>query len=109
MFEYVNKSIEINYDNGNHYRIDYLSDKELKWTNLDKPKETETNHYCINEQAMGIFTIIWIEKSGLQVCQNLDFNDNQVYALLTWDNKKEFGHREIFIQEGTFEVLKDEN
>jgi hypothetical protein len=108
MFEYINKSIEINYDNGNNYRVDYLSDKKLKWTNLDNRKDTETDPYFINEQALGIFTIIWVEKSGLQVCQNLDFNTNQVYALLTWDNKKEFGNREIFIQEGTFDILGDE-
>lgn len=109
MFNYVGKSIEVKYETGYHFRIDYLSNTKMKWTSLvertdGRPMVGEETYY-LNEQADNIFTVTWIEETGVTVAQNLDFNKMIVYAFMTWPDETGRGNRAFLAHHGTIKFL----
>lgn len=108
MFEYIGKAVELEYETGAHYKVEYLTEDTLRWTSLiergDRPNSGE-EHYYMNKQADGIYTLSWVEKTGISVTQNLDFNALTVYAFMSWPDKNSPGGRGILSHRGTITLL----
>lgn len=106
IFEYAgNRKVDVNYETGYHFVIQYLSDKELQWTALAKRAEgapaVEKEPYSSYELSKGVFMVNWIEESGLVVSQVADFNQNKVWAFMTWPDEKARGKRAELLHKGT--------
>lgn len=111
IFEKVNgKKLDVQYETGAHYRMTYLSDKELKWEALGEVTEGEapdgTEPYWSKEIADGIFNINWIEKDGMTASQIVDFNTHNVLAFLTWADDTARGGRDQILQSGVFRIVE---
>jgi len=109
MFKHVGQSIELLYETGYHFRVDYLADDKLKWTSLakrtDGGPETGTETFYYHELGDDLYIISWIEDSGLTVSQTLDFNKGEVYAFMSWADPKAHGGRAYLAHKGTFKIV----
>lgn len=107
--DYKGKRIDVNYETGYHFTIEYLSENELQWTALAKraegAPEVEKEPYSSYEIADHVFMINWIEESGLVVSQIADFNHGKVWAFMTWPDEKARGNRAQLLHKGTLSVL----
>ena len=103
------KRIDVNYETGYHFEIQYLSESELKWKALSKAAEgaptEESEPYSSYEIREGLFNINWIEESGLVVSQIADLTNSKVYAFMTWPDKDARGGRAELLHKGTLTVL----
>ncbi|MDR2974253.1 MAG: hypothetical protein LBV00_06010 [Propionibacteriaceae bacterium] len=109
MFPHTGRSIEILYNTGYHFRVDYLPDQQLRWTSLadraDGGPLTGTETYHLHQQSPTIFTLNWIEDSGLTVSQNLDFAAKQAYTFMTWADPTARGGRAFLEHVGRITML----
>ncbi|MDR2929728.1 MAG: hypothetical protein LBV06_02295 [Propionibacteriaceae bacterium] len=109
MFAYTGRSIEVKYDTGYHFRIDYLPNHQMRWTSLKKRTDgapmTGVETYHLHQQGEHIFTLNWIEDSGLSVSQNLDFTKLEVYAFMSWNDSTARGGRAILEHQGKITLL----
>lgn len=109
MFKYTNKTIDVKYEAGLHYTIEYLPDNKLKWTTLGKsldgaPEAAEETFYFV-EIAPNVFNLNWIEESGISVSQTINFETKVVYAFLAWDDVTARGKRAFAEQHGKIEFI----
>jgi len=111
VFEKINgKKLDVFYETGAHYKMTYLSEKELRWDALGEIAEGEapfgTEPYWAYYIAPGIYNVNWIEADGMTASQILDFNTNKVYAFLTWADESSRGGRDQILQKGVFELVE---
>lgn len=109
MFKYAEKTVELKYETGYHFRIKYLGEDKLRWTSLvnrvdGAPMSSEETFY-LHQQAPEIFTLSWIEQTGFSVTQNLDFEKMEVYAFMSWPDPKERGQRGVLAHRGTIKFV----
>lgn len=108
MFKYVGRSVEVKYENGYHFKMDYLSEDTLRWTSLVKRENmpmTGTQRYYLNEQGNEIVTISWVEADGFSVSQNVDYANGTVYSFMTWNDENAYGGRAVMADRGTVKLL----
>ncbi|MDD6461560.1 MAG: MoaF N-terminal domain-containing protein [Bifidobacteriaceae bacterium] len=111
IYEYCKgRKVDVDYETGYHFVIEYLSDNELQWTALSKTAEGAPNHesepYSSYELGEGIFMVNWIEDSGLVVSQIADFAHGKVYAFMTWPDENAGGHRAELLHKGTLSFVE---
>lgn len=103
------KKVDVNYETGYHFIIEYLNDEQLQWKALAKTAEgapsVEKEPYSSYELSEGIYMVNWIEESGLVVSQIVDFNHSKVWAFMTWPDDNARGHRAQLLHKGTLTVL----
>lgn len=106
---YKGKKVDVNYETGYHFIIEYLSENELQWKALAKTAEgapaIEKEPYSSYELGNGVYMVNWIEESGLVVSQIADFTQNKVWAFMTWPDENARGHRAQLLHKGTLTVL----
>lgn len=108
MFKYIGKTVELKYETGFHFKVEYLSENQLRWTSLKEDEDGPTSgeeKYYLNEQGEDLYTISWIEDTGFSVTQNLDFNSMKVYAFMSWSDENERGGRGILDHRGTIKFI----
>lgn len=109
MFKYVGKALEVKYITGYHFRIEYLTENTLRWTSLNERTDgapmTGEETFYLHQQRDEIFTISWVEDSGIVVSQNLDLERGKVYAFMTWNEPSARGGRDVLAHEGTVKLL----
>lgn len=109
MFKYVGKSVELKYETGFYFRVDYLTENTLRWTSLkertDGAPMTGEETYYLNQQGDNIFTLSWIEDTGFSVSQNLDFDKMEVYAFMSWNDENARGGRAILDHRGIIKFV----
>lgn len=110
MFKYTGKTVELKYETGYHFKVEYLTENKLRWTSLkertDGAPMTGEETYYLNRQADEIFTLNWIEDTGLSVSQNLDFNKMEVYAFMSWNDLSARGGRAILEHRGAIKFVE---
>lgn len=103
------KQVEVAYETGAKYVMNYLSESELKWEVLGEVPEGEVasavEPYAFYHIADGIYNINWIEQDGMTASQILDFNTQTVYVFLTWADEEGRGGRGQVLQKGTFKLV----
>jgi len=108
-FPYTGKSIEVLYETGYHFRIDYLENNQLRWTSLAERSDggpmTGVETYYLYQIEDNIYAIDWIEASGLSVSQILNFKNNEVYAFMAWNDTSKPGGRDILAHKGKITLL----
>lgn len=106
---YEGKTVDVNYETGYHFEIQYLSETELQWKALAKTAEgapaIEKEPYSSYEIGNGVYMVNWIEESGLVVSQIADFRNGKVYAFMTWPDQTARGNRAELLHKGTLTVL----
>lgn len=110
MFEYTGKTIEVIYETGFHYKIEYLQDNKLRWTNLGKgapgaPESAEETYY-LYDQGNNQYMMNWVEEGGLVVSQVINFNKMTAFAFLSWDDSSYRGNRATLPQKGTLKFVE---
>lgn len=105
MKELIGKSAKVIYNTGFKYRIDYLSDGSLRWTSLKEEDKGASGLEDVfyNELGDGLYTLAWIEDSGVCVSQSLDINKGKIWAFISWDEE---GERKGLENEGSFEIIE---
>ncbi len=110
MFKFIGKSVELKYETGYHFRMDYLTENQLRWTSLientDGTPVTGEETYYLNQQASNIYTLSWIEDSGFSVTQNLNFDKMEVYAFMSWNDENARGGRATLDHRGTIKFIE---
>lgn len=84
----VGKKFEYNYGIDT-YIVTFKSDRVLHWLGIsggDKGNHADEN-YTIQKISDNLFFVAWIEKSGWEVAQVLDFNTMQVKCYWFFDGK----------------------
>ncbi|MEE8808419.1 MAG: MoaF N-terminal domain-containing protein [Lactimicrobium sp.] len=106
---YKGKKVDVDYETGYHFIIEYLSENELEWTALGKlakgAPSKEKEPYVSYDLGDGKFMVNWIEESGLVLSQIADFANGKVYAFMTWPDDAARGHRGQLLHKGTLRVL----
>lgn len=110
VYEYTKgKKVDVDYETGYHFVIEYLSEDELAWTAQSKTAEGapdhETEPYSSLKIGEGRYMVNWIEESGLVVSQIADFAEGKVYAFMTWPDESARGKRAQLLHKGTLTVL----
>lgn len=110
VFEKVQgKRVDVDYETGYHFVIEYISETELKWTALSKVAEGAPDHesepYSLLELGKDTYMVNWIEDSGLVVSQVADFANGKVCAFMTWPDGDSRGGRAQLLHKGTLTVL----
>lgn len=62
--------------------------------------------YYLNQQTDDIFTLSWIEDTGISVTHNLDFKKMEVYAFMSWNEPSARGGRAILDHRGTIAFME---
>lgn len=110
MFKYAEKSIEIIYDAGYHYKINYLDDNTLEWVVLGKSfgraQKNAITQFFWHEISDDIYIINWIEEFGIEVAQTINFKTFDVYAFVTWNDFKLKEGRNYLISIGKIKFCK---
>lgn len=106
--KYQGKKIDVNYETGYHFAIEYLDETTLKWHALSKTaeggKEEETVTYSYYEIGDDMYNVNWIEDTGIVVSQIADFKNGIVYAFMTWEDETAPGKRAQLLHKGTLSV-----
>lgn len=101
------KIANIQFDSGLQFRIDFLEDQQLRWTSTRKEDagatDLETIH--IEEYPGGIFSVDWVEESGLCVSYTIDTANQFVKSFMTFTDPTYRGGRRPFTHEGTFHFI----
>lgn len=109
MFKYVDKILEWKSDYGYHFKVEFLAENKLRRTSLKERTDwsplSDEETYYINQQAENIFTISWVEASGLAVSENLDFDKMTVYAFIPVNEPSARGGRFALKQRGSFSFI----
>lgn len=109
--KYQGKKVDVNYETGYHFIIEYLSENELRWKALAKraegAPEVEYEPYVSYEIGEDEYMVNWIEESGLVVSQIANFREGKAYAFMTWPDENARGHRAQLLHKGTLTVLDD--
>ena len=103
------KKLDVQYASGEHYRMAYLSDEELRWEFLGELPEGEapegTEPFWSSEITEDIYNVNWIEQDGLTVSQILNFRTNTVTAFLTFADDSARGGRDHASLQGEFRLV----
>lgn len=110
MFEAVRgRKVDVNYETGYHFVIEYLSERELQWTALAQTAEgapaVEREPYSCMDLGGDRYMVNWIEESGLVVSQIADLAAGKVYAFMTWPDESARGGRAELLHKGTLTLL----
>lgn len=105
------KTAEIKFDSGLQFRIDFLPDNQLRWTSIREEDagatDVETIHF--EEYPGGIYSIDWVEESGLCVSYTVDVPNNYVKSFMTFTDDSYRGGRRPFTHEGPFHFIPKNN
>ena len=101
------KIATVKFDSGLEFRLDFLADRKMRWTSTRKvdagATDVETIH--IESYPSGIFSIDWVEESGLCVSYTLDTVNHFVKSFMTFTDDSYRGGRRPFIHEGPFHFI----
>lgn len=104
------RRVDVDYETGYHFVIEYLSETELRWHALSKTAEGAPDHegepypsYSLGDDA---YMVNWIEESGLVVSRVADFRNGRVTAFKTWPDKDARGGRAELLHKGTLTLLE---
>lgn len=101
---------EIQFDSGRHFRIDFLPENKLRWTSIRKQDYGVTDVESTHVEILGdgLYSIDWIEKSGLCVSYSVDVNAQFVKSYMSWsDSKGPYGGRDFLTHEGPFFFIQE--
>ncbi|ULQ58499.1 nuclear transport factor 2 family protein [Brucepastera parasyntrophica] len=95
------------FDNGYHYRSEYLPGNRLKWTDMNpkSPGDSETETVHVYQQEDGIFTVSWIESTGAAVTHSININEGHVQGFRSADKLSACGGREACFFSGTYTLI----
>jgi len=101
------KIAKITFDSGLQFRIDFMEDNQLRWTSIREEDagatDVETIH--VEEYPGGIYSVDWIEESGLCVSYTIDTRQNFVKSFMTFTDNAYRGGRRPFTHEGPFHFI----
>lgn len=105
------KTAIIKFDSGLQFRIDFLEEKQLRWTSIRKEDEgaTDVEKIHIEEYPGGIYSVDWVEESGLCVSYTIDTKNEFVKSFMTFTDDSYRGGRRPFTHEGTFQFVLDDD
>lgn len=88
VFEKVRgKRVDVDYESGDHYVIDYLSESELRRNALSEEGEgepsSEVDPYDAVAPGEDVYMVSWIEETGVVASQIADFGNSRVTTFLT--------------------------
>jgi len=83
------------------YRVEFLSDSELRWTGIKGFPEgrSDTQNYKLREIDQGIFQFSWLADDGLSVSITYNFNKMSAFGVVRKDN-------ELNVLSGLLKVVK---
>jgi phenolic acid decarboxylase len=109
MFKYEKKKIDVKYDSGLHYTIEYLGNDQLIWTDLGDgikgASKSGTENFYYWEVGDGIYNFNWIEETGISVSQTINFNDLKAYSFIAWNDDNAKGKRAFSQEQGSISFI----
>lgn len=103
------KKMDVNYETGYHFQIEFLDDHTIRWYALSKRAEgapsQEEEPVSVMEISEGVYFLNWIEETGLVVSQIDDFNQGKVFAYMTWPDENGRGKRAELLHKGILTIV----
>lgn len=97
------KTAEVKFETGFQFRIEYKKDNQMTWTSLsgENKGKSETEQVYIHKLSKDLYTVNWIESTGISVSHNINLSDGTVWAYMSWNNPDKYGGREVLVHGGT--------
>lgn len=109
VFEKVQgKRVDVDYESGDHYVIDYLSESELRWNALSEvggEPSSEVDPYDAVALGEDVYMVNWIEEAGVVASQVADFGNGRVTTFLTCPEEGAHGGRGKMVLEGRLTLV----
>lgn len=101
------KTAEAKFDSGAHFKLEYLSDGTMKWTDLIPERQGRSGIQAIDVVRLndGLFTVSWVESTGTTVTHSINLNKGTVHGYRTTEDDKEFGGRAVATYDGTYKFI----
>lgn len=103
------KFVEVLFDSGLQFRLDFLKDNQMRWTSIreEDAGSTDIETIYVEEYPGGIYSIDWVEASGLCVSYTVDTANEYVKSFMTFTDENYRGGRRPFTHEGSFKFILD--
>lgn len=100
---FLGKTVEVQFETGYHFRLDYGKDNQMTWTSLsgENKGQSETEQIYVHKLSKDLYTVNWIESTGISVSHNINLSDKTVWAYMSWNNADKYGGREVLVHGGT--------
>lgn len=100
----------IEFDSGLHFRIDFLKENKMRWTSIREEDYGATDIETIHVECYpgNIFSVDWVEESGLCVSYTIDTKNNYVKSFMTFTDDAYRGGRRPFTHEGPFNFISED-
>lgn len=103
-----NKKAIVNLERGKYkFEISY-NRNTLTWTTLPNRDKSETEEAIYEQLNDAMYSISWVESSGITVTHIIDLNSNIVWATWSWNDKESYGGRQIETHLGSFHFVAEE-
>lgn len=102
-----NKKAIINLEQGKYeFELSYNGNM-LTWTTLPEREKTETENAIFVQLNDAMYSISWVEASGITVTHIIDLNLNKVWATWSWNDSESYGGRQIETHVGSFHFISE--
>lgn len=101
------KIAEAVFDSGAHYRLEYLPNNRMRWSNLLPGKESDAEVDTIHVVKLndGIFAVDWVESTGIAVSHSININNATIYGFLSVKDSYAYGGRATAAYSGTYKFI----
>lgn len=107
MMDFTGRTAEVLFETGFHFKLEYLSETEMRYTSLmpDTKGTTEVVTITQREITDGIYAVSWVEKAGTTVQHIIDTIKGRVEAFMTWPDSEAYGGHARLYHQGSFTWL----
>lgn len=101
------KIATIKFDSGLEFRIDFLTNNQLRWTSTreEDAGASDVETIYVADYPGGIYSVDWVEESGLCVSYTIDTANQYVKSFMTFTDENFRGGRRPFTHEGPFHFI----
>lgn len=108
MSVFTNRTAEVLFETGFHFKLEYLSENEMKYTSLmaDNQGKSEVVDIFTQDHENGVYSISWVEETGTSVIHIINLNKGTVYGFMNFPDEAGYGGRTAMDHQGTFQFLE---
>ncbi len=106
---FAGKIAEVQFETGFHFKLSYTEDNKMTWTSLsgENKGQSETEPIYVHKLGENLYTVNWIESTGVSVSHNINIVDGTVWAFMSWNNPDKYGKREVLLHGGTWTIANE--
>lgn len=98
------RTAEVLFETGYHFKLVYSEDNHVTWTSLSQETygNSETEKIYVHKLSRNLYTVNWIESTGVSVSHNINLDEGTVWAFMSWNDAAKYGGRDVLVHGGVF-------